>query len=296
MSRQRGKPRMLVIGGMNMDFLGTAGGAFVAGDSLPGTISLRPGGVGRNIAQTLAALHAEVELVCALGADRTADILKASCEKLGIGLQHALQTNLPSPSYMAIHGIDGDMAAAINDMRAMDALTGEALAAALNGLTGFDACVLDANLAEDALSTAAQTLRLPLIADPVSAAKCRRFLPVMNRLKAIKPNLMEALALSGKQEMHEAARQLLKMGVEQVYISLGKDGLYYADRETSGILPASPLPPVSLTGAGDAMTAGLALAIAKGLPIKEAAQAGMDAARDFLLRLIANEHNCEEIT
>ncbi len=60
MSRQHEKPRMLVIGGMNMDFLGTAGGAFVAGDSLPGTISLRPGGVGRNIAQTLASHGAEV--------------------------------------------------------------------------------------------------------------------------------------------------------------------------------------------------------------------------------------------
>lgn len=273
---------LLVIGGMNLDILGHAGGAFVPGDSLPGTITSRPGGVGRNIAQQLASLGARVELLCPLGNDQTAGVLQADCQARGIGLSHAVQTDFPSPTYLAIHGADGDMAAAINDMRAMDAFSGPALMAALSGLSGFDACVLDANLSEQALLGLASALDLPLIADPVSAAKCRRLLPILPHLQAIKPNLMEAQALTGQDSVEDAARFLLEQGVRQVFVSLGREGLYFADRHNTGHLSAPPQPAVSQTGAGDAMTAGLALALARKLPTALSAQAGIAAAADFL--------------
>lgn len=46
----------VVIGGANMDILGTPGQALTPGSSTPGTVSYSPGGVGRNIAENLARL------------------------------------------------------------------------------------------------------------------------------------------------------------------------------------------------------------------------------------------------
>ena len=278
-------PKILVIGGMNMDILGSIGTSFVPGDSLPGIIHQCPGGVGRNIAFHLANSGIQVELLSALGNDQTAGLLRQSCAAAEIGLELSIETSCPSPTYLAIHGSNGDTVCAVNDMRAMESITPDMLTNKLSKLTGFHACVLDANLSEYSLLTAADSLSIPLIADPVSAAKCRRLLPILHRLQAIKPNRLEAETLTGEKDIPSAAKVLLGYGVRQVFISLGEEGVYYADTQHSGLLPAIDFPFVRLTGAGDAMTAGLALGIAYHLPILESARRGLQASADYLLSL-----------
>jgi pseudouridine kinase len=282
-------PKILVVGGMNMDILGSFGSSFTPGDSLPGIIQQCPGGVGRNIAFHLANSGVQVELLCALGNDQAASLLRRSCVAAGISLKFSIETSYPAPTYMAIHASNGDMVCAVNDMRAMESITPDILTNKLNLLKGFQTCVLDANLSESSLSTVAESLSIPLIADPVSAVKCRRLLPVMHRLEAIKPNRLEAEALTGEKDIPSAAKALLGFGVRQVFISLGKEGVYYADRKHSGLLPAIDVPVVRLTGAGDAMIAGLVLGIVNHLPILESAQQGLQASADYLLRT----HNFE---
>ncbi len=277
----------LVIGGLNMDILGSPSHSFVQRDSNIGRVRLSPGGVGRNIASHLARMGAPVELMAVLGSDGFAGLLEQSCKDLGIGLRHAIRTNLPSCMYLAVHDTQGDMLAAINDMEAMGAMTPEAISAQLKG-QHFRACVLDANLSEAALQAAAR-LDIPLIADPVSCDKAERLLPIMHRLTAIKPNLMESRLLSGCEGVEEAAAALLDKGVRQVYISLGSSGCYYASREERGFLPAVPLPPVPATGAGDAMVAGLTIAISEGRTAAVSAAFGQQSAADHLRSQIHHE-------
>ena len=95
--------------------------------------------------------------------------------------------------------------------------------------------------------------------------------------------------MSGQDSPEAAAAFFLKAGVRQVFISLGASGLYCSDGRDSAYLPAPPLPPVPLTGAGDAMTAGLALALAEGLPILEAARLGTGSANHFLKNQLARQ-------
>ena len=276
--------RALCIGGMNIDILGSTDCAFVKGDSLTGLIDLFPGGVAHNIAAQLAKSGARVELLCPLGNDAFKDRLTAACLKDGIGLSYALQTGFPTPTYLAVHDNTGDMVAAINDMRAMDALDQNAILDQISRMKEdqFDVGILDANLREDSLIAAAGTLSFPLIADAVSAVKCYRLLPVLPRLFAVKPNRMEALAMTGEDTVEKAAEALIRCGVAQVFISLGKDGLYARDLTESLYLKAPVLPKVNLTGAGDAMTSGLALGIAQGLSLKDTASAGIFAATSYL--------------
>ena len=284
-------PEILVIGGMNLDILGTAHTGFVAEDSLPGRIVRSPGGVARNIAALLRRQHARVELICPLGKDSDASLLADACRSLGIGLSHAIQTDLLTPAYLAIHDATGDMVCAINDMQAMEAMTPERLQEHIPGLPAFDACVLDANLLPETLHYLADTLPFPLVADPVSAAKCRRLVPILGRLHAIKPNLLEAQALTGATSCEDAAAYLLDQGVQQVFVSLGKEGVYYADISQRGYIKAPQLPRVRLTGAGDAMTAGITMGIAQKLPVREVAEWGVRAATEYLKSLIEQDNS-----
>ena len=58
---------ILVIGGTNMDIGARPFGPLLPHDSLPGTVRRTPGGVGRNIAVTLAQLGHKVKMLTAVG-------------------------------------------------------------------------------------------------------------------------------------------------------------------------------------------------------------------------------------
>lgn len=276
-------PHILVIGGMNMDILGRSDSGFRAGDSLIGQVDMLPGGVGRNIAARLRILGAEVELLTAIGNDIFAGLLRESCKELAIGLSLSLAVNAPSSRYMAIHDKAGEMHAALNDMRTLNQLSGGYIRNSLRGHAAFDACVLDANLGEDCLLASAKAVEAPLVADPVSAAKCRHLLPLLPYLTAIKPNLLEAQTLSGESEPGRASAKLRKLGVKQVYISMGAEGLYFADAHDSGLLPVKRIHGARVTGAGDAMAAGITLGVAAGFTARETALFGISSAEQFLL-------------
>ena len=272
---------ILVIGGMNMDILGVPDAGFILGDSNSGQVRIQPGGVGRNIAQHLAALGARVELMTVLGSDAHAAILTDSCQVQGIGLRYTLRVQGKTCVYLAIHDSKGDMVAALNDMESMKRLTAQSLKTVLPP-DAFSACVLDANLSEEALIAAVQHVRAPFIADPVSCVKADRLRPILPRLTALKPNLREAMQMTGRQTVEEAAEALLDTGILQVYISLGNKGLYYATREDRAYLSALPTSNAPATGAGDAMVAGLSFAIAQGKSIRESALFGRECATRHL--------------
>lgn len=276
---------ILVIGGLNMDVLGSPTGAFSYRDSLIGKVRLVPGGVGRNVAEQIARHNQDVELMTVLGNDAFASALRQSCLDLHIGLSYAIQSEEKSCVYLAIHDAQGDMAVAINDMAAMQHLSPSRLQALPKD--AFAACMLDANLDAQTLEAACLHLEIPIVADPVSCEKALRLKPILHRLTALKPNLREAMELSGRDSLSEAATALLDSGLQQVYISLGKDGLYCAKGEERLRLPAIPAPLGPATGAGDAMTAGLVCAIARGESLQACAQAGLASAHEHLTRMAA---------
>lgn len=279
--------RIAVFGGMNMDILGMPSGDFSLRDSVIGSVQMKPGGVGRNIAEHLAAnRNTEIHLITALGGDIFAEQLQNDCNQKHILLDYALKTKNPSPAYLAIHDSQGDMIAAINDMTALEALTPETIIHVMNQLPAINFGVLDANLSDKALTVVAEKATFPLIADPVSVEKSTRLCPLLDHLAAIKPNLLEAQAMTGQAKPEDAAQVLLKKGVERVFISMGKEGLYYADLHISGHLPARKIAHGYLTGAGDALCAGLLLSLAKGMNTKAAAQDAQDFAIQFLISTI----------
>ncbi len=279
------KEKIAVIGGINMDILGTPSGIFSLRDSNIGHVSMQPGGVGRNIAAQAAALNADVTFFTAFGNDAMAQTLMTACQRDGLDIRYAIKTDLPSSVYLAVHDENGDMLVGINDMALSDALTPSALAPLLPQINEAQACVLDANLPEETLAFLAPRITVPILLDPVSCQKAPRVAPILRYLTAIKPNLYEAETLTMEVTPEKAAEALLHQGVKRVFLSLGAEGVYYADADAQGYLRPNFVSTAAQTGAGDAMTAGLTVALCQGLGTKECAEAGMNAAKAKLFGL-----------
>jgi tagatose 6-phosphate kinase len=87
----------------------------------------------------------------------------------------------------------------------------------------------------------------------------------------VKPNEAEVLQATGAGSLDEGLRTLLARGAGSVIVSRGAAGLLLAsDPETRVAQPGVPGVTGNPTGAGDAATAGLVLALAAGLPASEA--------------------------
>lgn len=265
-----------VVGGVNMDIGGKTLSKPIPADSNPGVISAAPGGVGRNIAQNLRTLGLDVSLVAAMGEDMYALAIEKSCAELGIDLSMAAK--LPgerSSCYLYVADEQGEMRIGISDMDIVKKISPEYLRPLLPRLNGFDALVLDANLREDSILTLAEGCTGPLYADPVSTVKAVRLLKALPRLRAIKPNSMEAEALTGERDMEKAARALLEAGVERVFISLGPDGLLAAEKDKLIMLPCVPGEVINTTGAGDAAMAAIVWADLNKMSLEDTARAAL---------------------
>lgn len=275
-----------VIGGLNLDILGTPHAPLSLRDSNPGTVTLRAGGVGHNIGAQLGRMGYKVTMLTALGSDPQSGVLMDLCRQDGIDLSYALHTSCPTCTYLCLHDEGGDMYCAVNDMQAVDQLTPERISPLLHALENASLCVMDCNLPKDTLLHCARTLNMPLFVDPVSAFKAGKIVDALPYLTAIKPNLMEAQSMTGQKDPADCAKWLFDKGVKNVFVSLGEQGVYYLSSSDRGRMPALPLPEnLPLTGAGDSLCAGLIEGLLRGLDAKECAALGCQTAHDTLIRL-----------
>jgi len=274
-----------VIGGVNMDLGGRSAAALVDRDSNPGKVRMSLGGVGRNIAHNMALLGTDVRLLTAFGDDLYAQKIAASCGELGIDISQSLQVPGASTStYLFIAGPDGDMALAVSDMDIYAHVTPEWLRSRRSLLDNAQLIVVDTNIPAETIRWLCENIKVPIFADPVSTAKAEKLRGVLGKLHTLKPNRLEAELLSGvtitdEASLKEAVRVLLATGLHRVFISLGGDGVYAADRTGSAVhMPALPATMRNATGAGDAFMAALAYAYLEGTDLENTARLAQAAA------------------
>ncbi|UGA55860.1 PfkB family carbohydrate kinase [Vibrio sp. VB16] len=254
----------MVIGGANMDLCGRSSAALIQGDSNPGQLTSGAGGVARNIADNLSRLGSSVQFIGAMGDDNWGEQLKSACREAGVNVEHCLTvTGATSSSYLSIHDHDGEMQLALNDMKLIDRLNAEQLAQREGAIARSSAIVLDANLSHSALEYLFHVHSdIDIFVDPVSSVKAPKLLPFLDKIHTLKPNLMEAELLSGitfiqQSDLEKIAGTLHDKGVEQILISLGSKGAYSSCSEGATFIPPSKTQVNNVTGAGDALMAGL---------------------------------------
>ena len=271
------QPSVVVVGGANMDIIAQTPSAPLAGDSTPGAIGCSPGGVGRNIAENLARLGLPTALLTVLADDTFGRAVLADAAQCGIDTSGCLVLQgRRSPSYLAVHGAQGELALAVNDMELLDALTPAYLQSQWPRVQQAACAVLDCNVAAPTIDwLLTQSPSIHWCVDAVSVAKCHKLHAHLHRIHTLKLNALEAQALCGLPvdsvaQAQAAALALCAAGVGRVVISLGAQGAVWAQGRDVGACAARPTAVVNTAGAGDAMLAGLVYAHLQAWPLPQA--------------------------
>ncbi|AEF83687.1 kinase, PfkB family [Treponema primitia ZAS-2] len=272
--------KITVIGGANIDISGRSNAPLVAEDSNPAHVNLSPGGVGRNIAENLVRLGADVSFISAIGDDGFSRLMEGYFNEAGMDTAHLIRRRgIHTGLYLALFEPAGKFFIAVNDMEAVESITPADIDAAGGLLVHSDLVVLDANLRPETLEAAlAAAGNVPVMADSVSEAKAERLKAILPGLSILKANRAEAEVLAGfsfdtDNALRKGCRKLLDAGPKQLYITLGKQGACSAVRGHAGecVLFMQPVLPgalVNVNGAGDAFAAGAAYSYCLGYTVE----------------------------
>jgi pseudouridine kinase len=293
MSLARKGAAVVVIGGANIDHKSQTLGSAMSGTSNPGRSRTSLGGVGRNVAENLARLGVRVSLVTAIGRDAEGGWLARETEATGVDLSHSFRVDDTTGGYTAILDEQGELIIAVSSMHIMDLVTADTIAARAGLIRAAGILVLDCNICEEALllaATIANEHGVPIVAEPVSAAKAGRISAMLEagiRIHTITPNVDELRSLTRVEGrtaagVQSAAERLHAAGVDNVWIRLGGNGSYLSTSSNGEMrhaqLEACPATLVDVTGAGDAMLAGYVAGLSRGLDPFAAATYGRAAA------------------
>jgi ribokinase len=113
---------------------------------------------------------------------------------------------------------------------------------------------------------------------------------VLSDVDVLTPNEHEAAGLLGIPAFHAseapaAARELLRMGVGSVVITLGSEGAYAVGPDGAGLIQPRRVVAVDTTAAGDAFTASLACGRAEGKSLMESARFAASVAAIAVTRM-----------
>ncbi len=286
----RAEAGVVVVGGAVMDVKARSTARLDPATSNPGEVATNPGGVGRNIAENLARLGTSTQLVAAVGADSFGEELLAHTRSAGVSLDQVVVGPRPTGTYLAVLDHEGDLAVAVSDMSATDALSVADVEPARALVQHCDLLVVDGNIPLDVaswLADVATAAGVPVVVEPVSVVKARRLRPLLapsRPVLAITPNLAELAALVDHEvadtvpAISRAAAELHVLGVRHVWVRRGARGSLLSSApepsehpaEVAGRRAARPTVTtdtsvstdvVDVTGAGDSMTAGFVHAL-----------------------------------
>ncbi|MDY3118691.1 MAG: carbohydrate kinase family protein [Peptoniphilus sp.] len=275
--------KVVVFGGCNVDISGRPQESLSLHDSNPGKVEMSPGGVGRNIAATVARLGIDTELITAFGDDEKREMIRARAPE-HLSFEYAFTfPGKNTGSYLVLLDEDGEMHAAVNDMAVMEQLTPARVKDRRALAESADAVVVDANLREDTLAEIF-SWDIRAVVDGVSAVKVKKFAPFLRRIHVLKCNVLEAQVLSGRgsEDIYTQGEALRAEGVTYVVITAGADGAYLFSEKDPIHFTSTPMAIRGATGAGDAFCAMLTAEMVKGKEMDHAVIGAMAASRMVL--------------
>jgi len=281
--------RFTVVGAANIDIITKSKAKVIPGDSNPAEVSLKAGGVARNIAAMLALHGEEVSLITAIGNDPFGSLLRDSCTDIGINTDAwIVKRGTSTGVYLAALENDGELYAAFNAMTAPESIRTGEISKHRELIKQADLLLLDLNLTEKILN-AVIDLRdsRTIMVDAVSVSKVPRIAGMLEKIDILKLNRVEAEALTGitldtKERVKQACYIIVNQGVKRVFVTMGMAGVCAADKHGTIFVPAMPIAVKNVSGAGDAFSAGVAMHFIDDL--RAQAESGVSLAAEHLKR------------
>jgi ribokinase len=262
---------VIVVGSVNVDLVLQVPTLPRPGETvIGGTFQRAFGGKGANAAAAAARLGAETYLVGRTGRDEHGEACRADLEARGVRLDHLALSDEPTGVAGILVDDAGENLIAVASGANADVPASE-VDAALEALGG-PGCVVVVNLelGDDAVGAAAGAARRLSCTLVVNAAPVRPLpAPVLPAGPLLVLNEHEIAALAG------GAGELLAAGAQAVVVTEGARGCTLREPGWQPVhVAAIEVDVVDTTGAGDAFTAGFAVALAEGRPADEALRLG----------------------
>ncbi|RUO94787.1 ribokinase [Corallococcus sp. AB018] len=284
-------PRIVVVGGVATDYLVRGPSLPEPGGSAEGDVFQEAlGGKGANGAVAAVRLGARASLVARVGTDGRGLRQVALLEREGVALEGVVP-DPKAPSGAVLVMVDGHgrkqtffSPGANHRLSIRDVLrSAERIATAKVLLVQLEV-PLEAVQAAVRLARAAG---VRVVLDPAPAVPLPEVL--LEDVHVIRPNASEARTLTGitvhgRASARRAARNLLMRGVGAAIIA-APGGSLLVSREEEAWLPELPVDTVDTTGAGDAFSAALCVALAESQPLLSAARFAHAAAAIATTRL-----------
>lgn len=278
--------KVVVVGSLNMDLIVRMPRFPVAGETLAGHgFATAAGGKGANQAVAAARLGATVAMVGCLGDDANGAALRAGLVAEGIDCSGVATAPGVATGIATILVDDAGQNAIVIAAGSNGEMTAERLADHDGLLAAADIVIAQLEVPTatvEATLLHAHELGRTVILNPAPAVGP---LPESwySLIDYLIPNESEAALLTGiavdsPESALQAAQKLLASGARRVLITLGSQGVFYADGERHLHLPVDPVVAVDTTAAGDTFVGGFAAGLAEGLPLESAIRLGQQAA------------------
>jgi ribokinase len=282
---------ILVIGSSNTDMVVKTDELPLPGETkLGGTFFMNAGGKGANQAVAAARLGGNVTLITKLGNDIFGKQTLEGLKKENINTNHVFfDENSPSGTALIIVNAAGE-----NCIVVAPGANATLLPADIEKMENLrDATVILLQL-EIPMETIHHAVKLAalnkqkLILNPAPAQKLNDEL--LKGIYLITPNESEAFVLTDIQVKDDvtasaAADFFLKRGVENVIITLGRDGAFFKNGHSKFKISAPVVEPLDTTAAGDTFNGAIAVAITENMGWEKAVQFAVQAASISVTRM-----------
>jgi ribokinase len=236
------------------------------------------GGKGANQAIAAARMgRGSVALIGSVGKDDAGRSAIARLLTEGVAVDHVTWDETTATGAVVLHRNDAGEKQVVVFPGANERLRPEAVDAAAALLTSARVVLLQLEIPLDTAQRVVEVVRsskaqLILDASPVRALPA----DIVRAAAVIKANAAETHALTGIRvwdaaSARAAAASLLELGAQLVVIEAGREGNLFASRSEEVFLPLYEVEAIDPTGAGDALTGALAVALLEGRTLRDAA-------------------------
>ena len=260
--------KLVVVGSINIDLVAGSSRIPAPGETILGsTFEVFNGGKGANQAVAVAKLGAPVAMIGALGSDLFTERLLSGLLDAGVGT-HAVR-KVDGPCGVA------QISRADNGENSIIVIPGANRAVSSAYIDAHQDTIREASMVLAQLETPIESVSrlaeitydagIPFMLDPAPAVALPKSL--LGHTTWLTPNETEAQILLGGQHLEpaRAAEKLLTLGVRNVALKLGAQGVFLAGRDCFPQLVASfPVKVVDTTAAGDCFNAAFAVALTQG--------------------------------
>ena len=267
-----------VVGSINVDLISQVRRHPQPGETLHGTGGqMLPGGKGANQAVAAAKLGGDVRMIGAVGTDAQAEVGLAGLRAAGVDLTGVREIEVPTGLAIVTVAEDGENTIVVI-AGANDSVDAAQVTAAKDMIAASSIVVCQGEIPREGIEALPALVTGRFLHNPA---------PVMEldpeALRASDPLVVNeheaALVLAQLDpdaEVPEAPEQIVgalrEAGIASVVLTLGAQGSLVADADGTHRIPAAPVTAVDTTGAGDAFIGALAVGLARGETLPDAAR------------------------